>query len=451
MSVLNSATYEEMLELVKRPSYPVRWKYSCVVITDGVRNDVINLNIYQVKNDFVNEYYGYHFLTVTVDAVVHRRMLNNLTSLQVELTQTQDETASVPQTGKVKSQLFNAKLTDPTNPELMSIQKGGSRDDQQSQLLGHAEITLQLIEPFMSDYRVMEIGGVVRDETVQDVLTVLLGRGLPKVASADLLSDPSYMGLRGVHVVKPDNTIVHKQLILETGTRLIDLPRLLQDTVGVYTSGLGWHVHRGRCYVFPKLRYDLFQEDTRTLTILNVPEAEIPTMEKTFLVRSGQLFVFSTGETGHADLSEEAIANVGNGLRFIKSTDLVNGYHVNTENKTSFTRTDYVREYLIDERAQGDNNVKSAKPFFTDNPFNELSEMTEGLGSRLRVNWDHAEPNLLYPGMQVRYMYVHNDEVIQMYGSLIGLHTFAAPTTDRVLDNQYTTSCSLTIHVKRKA
>jgi len=448
MSVRNPITYEELLELTRSPGFLTSWDINCTLSIAEVPHDVLNTGGIMATRMFGETYYGNMFLVIDVDSVVHQRMVNHKDHLTVEITRRQITEEGIDAGDHLTfSQTFDAKLTDATNPDIMALTAATHGNSVTQQLTQPRKIALQLIEPFLSDYRLVSTGGVYRDVTMKEILQVVLGVNMGKVPDAAMLSSREYPGLRGVDVTEPDNTTRYSHLLIPP-MKLVEIPKFLQEKAGgVYSSGLGWHVYRGICYVYPRLKTTGFQEQPRTLTVLNIPTGEIPTLEKTFLVRSNQVFVFSTGSTGHADESEGVLSNVGNGIRYSPASHLLDSFRTVSENKAWCIRKDNVKEFIVKERPDGRNNIRDIPGNFTDNPYPLLSELTLGLGSVIRLNWDHAAPQLVYPGMQVRILYKKGEHIVQRYGSLMGIVEVEVSATETLLDNHYTNTCSLIVRV----
>jgi len=449
MSILAPGAYEELLELGKAPGYQTLWNIDTRIFVNGEAASVLNTVSIVSSFLFSSQYYGYRFLTIMVDPLVHRLMLNNLDSITIEITKRQAfDNVKVDTEIYTYSRMFRAQLTNAMNRDLMAIERGGATSGHIAQLGVSDTVVLQFFEPFLEDYRLREISTVYRKSTLAGILKTALGGPIPKTASPQVLAAEDYNGLRGVTVHPPDNDTLYEQLPIPP-KRLVDLPRFLQETHGLYACGVGSHIYNGIYYIFPILRYTDFQEAERTVTIVNIPVTEIPYMDKTFMYRSKQLFIFSTGDTIHLDASEEVAQNIGTGVRFTLASDLMANTHVNSNNKATFDHDKLVKEYSINQRPSGLHNTKMLDRVFTDNPFPALSTMAEGLGTKLILHWDRADPKLLYPGMQIRVLYRRGIETNQIFGTLVSLTVFEAPGTDAIMDNHYVTSCDLTIHIRR--
>jgi hypothetical protein len=170
-------------------------------------------------------------------------------------------------------------------------------------------------------------------------------------------------------------------------------------------------------------------------------------MERTFIRRDKQLFVFATGGGKHFDVSESVQQNTGNGIRYSLSGDLIDNMVKVSNNKAIYNSEDKVKKYVINKRPNQKENVKSITTHFTDNPWAELSEAAVGLGTNITVKWDNSNPEILYPGMPVTYLYKSNGKLTTLVGVLIGTNRITKPATESILDDHYVVSVMLTVHV----
>ena len=451
MSVLTTTTFDELLVLNEYPVLSVHWKIEAHLLVDGEKRSVANVLAYYKIADYEKRYYSDIFITIEVDPLVHRDILNNTNKLQITLTKAQQSADGlINKEVRRISQLFNAHLTDATNVNLIAHSGSGRlKGDAAEQSSGLRTLTFNLIEPIVAEMRFAETGGIFRETTIKKLLKITLGYGLAPVPNEELWGDPTYTGIRGVDVIEPDNERVYKHLVIPNGTRLMQIPKYLQEEYGIYSSGMGWHIEDGRCYIYPLLKNTEYAKRHKVLTILNVPTDEIPTMERTFILRGKEIYVFSTGETEHEDLTDRIQNNLGNGMRFTPASDVLDRMSETSENITHVDVKKNVRSYLVDKRPDEKENVRFVPGRFTDNPYVGLSKLTEGLGTRIKVNWDNSDPSLLYPGMQVKYLYKDAGEVKELKGVLVGLETITAPATDSILDNHFITKCVMVIQLSR--
>lgn len=452
MSVRDTTAYHDLLELARTPGRAVHWRLEGRLLVAGQEVLITAITYHSDRRQFASRYYGDIFVGVKVDLATYRYIVNNQRSLQFELVKAQQSPDGLVNTEVYRyGQVYTAYLCDPVDPAMMAQVDANSRaDGSVLQLSGVVEINLQLVEPMIDDLRLEETGGIFRQTTLQTVLKTLLGYTLGETSNPSALQDGEYVGMRGVDIVPLDNTRVYDHIVIPNGTRLTAIPSYLHDQYGLYSSGVGWHINRGWCYLYPLLNTQYFNSRKRTLTVLNVPVSEIPVMERSFLVRSDQIFVFATGESRHVDSGERIQAGQGNGLRLSRASDLLDTYATTQGNKTTFNKAGNVKAFLVDERPSQKANVRHAQSQFTDNPYRDVSPLVQAKGSTVTVNWDRSAPDLLYPGMPVKFLYKENDRLYSLLGTLAAMETYTATSTGSVTDLHYIAKTTLTLHVERR-
>lgn len=452
MSIRTSTTYAEMLDLMSRPGHSVYWKLEAHLLIDGTEVFLANVVSQNYISYFDTRYYGDNFIVLEVDTIVHKLILANSNNLQIELVKAQQSPDGLINTEVYRySQIFNAHLSDTTNPGLMGTaginESNGDQIDQASVLVN---LSFQLVEPIIAEFRTSELGGIFKGVDVERLLRYALGYKIPDTATKRMLGDPRYTGIRGVDVVKPSNTRLYQHILIPNNTRLTDIPAFIQKQYGVYSSGIGWHIERGRCFIYPLYDYTQYEKQDNVITILNVPVNEAPTMERTFIVRENQLFIFATGNTAHMDESEMIQQNVGTGIRYSQAGDLIDGMADVSNNRVSFIRDKNVKAVKVDDRPiTNNNNIRTVTDGFTDNPFKDTARHAESLGTKLSLQWDNANRALLRPGHPVKVLYKDGGEIRSLLGILNGIESITKTHTRAKLDNHYITTCLLHLFVKR--
>jgi hypothetical protein len=451
VSIRDTTTYEELIHMSEVPALAVCWALEAKLFAGEDDVGVSNVLSHMVNSNYRERYYGDNMLTIQLDTVAYKKATENNNNLTVELTKAQVSADGLIRTEVRKpTRRYKAFMTESPNIGILALNDSDNDTGGTLGQLGNlVTVTLQLIEPVVRDLRFAETGGIFKNVTLEQVLKITLGYELPEVAIKTLLEDESYTGIRGVDVIPPDNQRVYKHVIIPNGTRLVNIPKILQETYGIYATELGWHIEKQRCFVYPLLRNVDYGKRHNMLTILNVPVDEIPIMERTFMVRENQVYVFATGDTAHYDNVERVQNNAGNGIRFSRATDLVDYMEETSLNKSTWNSSKTVKALVLDNRPDSKNNVRFVKDRITDNPYKYLSGISNGLGTTVKVKWSYSDPSLLYPGMQTKLLYKSGGIVEALDGILVGLQQITAPSSDSILNNQYIIHCELTIHLKR--
>lgn len=462
MSVRNSLGRQELIRLANLPGHAVHWRLEVTVMVQGQPIRITNIISETYQHKFYRSYYGTRQLVLRMDAVAYRHLLKFRNELIIELRKAEeDPTGKAPADVKRYAQTFKAYLTEMADPAISAkLGEGEDTNNTNVQLANQLDVTFDLIEPIISDLRMESIGGVFKKKdkklTIKEFFRITLGYRLGPDESKEALLDEEFTDIRGVDVVDPENEREYEHIVVKEGTPLYKLPRLIQEQYGVYASGIGFSIYRGWVFIYPALNYTRFEDREQTLTILNIPEREIPSMSKTYIYEGKQLYIFATGQSSHNDEVNRLQLNKGNGIRFSRASDFINknpdeeDYAEQTTNKAIFDRKKKVVEYIIEEKKDEKMLVRPYDLRFTDNPFQASSELALAMGTTFTVQWDRAAPELLFPGMQVKVLFMDGETLYNLFGVLIGIEYVTKTKTGAITDLHFITSVHLVIHLERR-
>lgn len=224
----------------------------------------------------------------------------------------------------------------------------------------------------------------------------------------------------GVDIVPPDSQEGRAHIVIPHGTRLPDIPgRIQKFHGGIYSTGCGCYFQGRHWYVYPLYALDRFQKAKRTLTIANVPRQDMAASESSYQLQAGQVYIVATGEVKHLDYSDIQQVNEGNGTRFIRATDLHRGFAKNEGNRSKINRSTHASEFVSDPNAQQLVNAPVSGNYITDNQYNEFSKLAPRQGARVQVFWENSRPDLIYPGMPCRFLYMEQGQQRILYGLVL--------------------------------
>ena len=346
----------------------------------------------------------------------------NKTNLTVNL-------AKIPLTETAQEELTEVNITTQTYRAIL-IDKGdlaadGNIDQLQNETdgdrAGFIEVEMQLVDVSLEYIRLKTIGGIIRNAVPGTTLKTLFTKestNLPIALESKI---------KGLTMVEPDNTVARKQTVIPHGTKLIDLPNWLQrEGGGIYSSGLGCYLQNGSWYIYPEYDTDRFDLARETVSIFNIPPKRFPHVERTYHVSGKSLYILSTGQVKHVDRSENEMNNEGNGVRFTDPELLLNGYSSTKDNTTKLQRGDINTEVVNIERSTGLNNVPVSPSRYNSNIFHEMSMLATRKGQYVQVSWQNSQPELIKPGMPVRFYSYRGDELIQRDGIVVAAeHTIS--------------------------
>lgn len=308
-------------------------------------------------------------------------------------------------------------------------------------------VRFQLIDLALENVRMHSVGGLFRDTTPADCLKYIL----TSIANEMELDDANK--IKGVEMVESTNTDKYKHIVIPSGTRLPDVPALLQKKVGgLYPTGMGAYLYRQHWYVYPLFDLTRFDNALKTLTLINVPTNQMPGIERTYRTTANQIIALVTGDVKHLDNSEAALQNQGNGVRYLDSRRVVDGFANTTdgENKAKIMRADNNNEFMAESRGSGLNNVVTSSARITSNKFEEMSKLAQRLGSEIQCIWENSEIGAIYPGMPVKFMYIKDDKVQELKGVVLGAQHYVQTHGVGVTETRHRTDSTLHLFVERE-
>lgn len=317
---------------------------------------------------------------------------------------------------------------------------GGTHSEEEANRLGFVDVDIQLIDLAIEQLRMQSVAGIYREmtttEVVQGVLTKVSGE-------LGLSSDE---GVKGVDMVPGMNDAVRDHIVIPNGIKVTDFPTYVQKKAGgIYGSGIGYYFQDGIWYVYPEYNVKRFDQTPKTLNVFNVPKNKLPGIERTYAMDGDRLLVLATGETKHFDETEAHQLNYGNGVRFANADRILNGFHEVASNKVNIARPDNVEEFYVKSRRSGLNQAPLSDRRITANPYHELSELSRRIGSVVQVDWQHADVDLVYPGMPVRYVFTEDGLVREVYGVVVGCDHLVGIQGSGMLASKY--SCEAILHL----
>lgn len=305
-------------------------------------------------------------------------------------------------------------------------------------------IELQLTDTLLEQARMTSLGGPFRNCKVGDLLKYLMKTTLDALDNEET-GDPI-----AIDMVESSNNDIIPTIVVPAGTPLTDIADYLHQKVsGIYNAGLGYYLQRNCWYVYPPYDVTRFDESPRGLTVINIPKNKMPHMEKTYRITSKQVIVLATGETKHHDFSESNKLNDGNGVRFAEAGKFLGEFATVENNKAVAMRGENNSEFITSKNEGRFNNVKMSGKRVTSNMFLELSKLASRQGAYVEVEWQNADPDLITPGMPLRYFYYDGTDVCQIDGVVVGIHAFMQAPNPLMAHRRHIVSAALTLFIRR--
>jgi hypothetical protein len=318
-----------------------------------------------------------------------------------------------------------------------------ANDQYAGDLTSLQKYTFQLQDLALEQTRLQSVGCVIKNAQVGDAIKYMV----TKIAQS-LQLDVDHQ-IKGVDMVKPDNTQVYQQMVIPHGTKGTDVPFYLAHHYGApYAAGFGAFLQKSIWYLYPLYDLTRFDNADRSLTVINVPKNRMPTMDRTFRRTYNQLIILATGDVKHLDPSDHLQQTQGNGVRFVSADKVLNEFAVVKDNKATAQRVKNATEILGQGRPSGLNNITTSDVQVTANSFKELSKMAERMGSLITCVWENSDPGAVFPGMPCQFIYEVSGQVFALKGQVLKAQTQIAPMQPGLFPSAHRNSTALTLFVE---
>lgn len=430
---------ENFKELASSGDKPVYWNLSAELIVDGITIPAHNVVSLDVISDYVGKISDYIYITIEVYNGLHRILrTNNSKKLKVRVirTLTNSKGEDVPN-ADIIIKVYDGYLTENISKEISNHEGSGSDSDVYEDNASLYEVDLQLVDPGLNEFRLIEVSGVYRDTGLGNLIKGLLST---PVKHSDVVN-------YNVDLYPVTNNRKYFQVRIPDGTRLVNIANHLQRRYGLYSAGVGQYLSDGMWYVYPLLDTSRFATMERRAIIISVPTNEMVGLDNSYTIVDSTVIIHSTGQSTHRDDSDRRLFNIGGGIRAANSGNLIDRFRNHASGVTELDSENNTYTVDFDNREGILANINTKSGRWSNNIWYDSSKVITGMGSIIVTPWESSNPKLLYPGMPIRYVYKHKGKVTFVLGTLIGVKSRSISNQKTPSDSRYITSSILTIHV----
>ena len=448
MEIERTALFREIQAITNQPNAKlVHYFWRCEILANGKRVDPLKVLSVDFIRDYIEQYADEVYIELAIGAGTYSHLVYpykddiTITLFKEPIGQVNNETNVEEETLSFPYRVTVLK----TNSMVLEGKVRYGSNVQTGDLMDILYVKFQLTDPLVERLRMESVGGIFPDTSCADLLSFLLTDINQKLQ----LDEENK--IEGVDFFEPTLKEKQKQIVLPHATRFVEAPDFLQSKVGgIYNAGLGFYLQKKHWYVYPLYDLTRFDKSLKTLTLVNVPKNRMPGAEVTYRTTGNQVIALITGATKFRDDSESQILNEGNGVRFLDARKLMDGFSETSKNRTTILRANNNNEFVAEQRKTGLNNVHASPVRITSNNFVELSRLAQRAGAPFQCVWENSNPDLLYPGMPVKYMYVVNGEVKEALGVLIRAHHNIGTYAPGAKSKRYVSNSVLTVFIDRK-
>ena len=446
MNIEESALWDQVLQVVNSPAKPVNKYWEADIHANGLTITPLKvLNIDRVR-DFENDFAPEIMIDVMLPMGEYTYLVYPFQdALEITLYASPlNEAGSVPTTAEsVVVERFTAVMIDLGNP--MMNNSGKNTPTQQTlDLTNTVTVTFQLQTKAIEQMRMRSYGNTFRDQTVEDVLKLVMTVESQKV---DVGVDQKP---KGVDIVPPSNKEKRSVIAIPQGIPLVDIPNYIHlRQGGVYSGGMGYFYENGYWYMYPCYDTTRFQKAERTLTVINVPTNKLPQTERTYLQNGSSLVIIATGDVKFVDDStQQQLAN-GNGVFFTDANKFMEDMGVASGNKLLASRAKVASEFIAATRENGNNYVPRSNAPISGNPYVQFSALARREGSVFGFTWDNSNAGLIFPGMVVKLLYLEEATIKELYGVILKAHEYTELAGQGATTSRHTTRTVVSIFTQR--
>lgn len=311
------------------------------------------------------------------------------------------------------------------------------------------QVKLQLLNRALEPIRVKTVQGVFKQVTPKKLIhTLLAGESLKVQIDGKAAID-------GIDIVEPDNTEVRKHVVFPSSTPITTIPSYLQEKMGgVYSTGIGNYLQRYAkkmmWFVYPTWNTKRFDKSKdNKLIVYALPEGRYSGLDRTYLKDASILKILATGPRAYSDSADIDYMNQGSGFRMADARAFMKKPVEITADGPKARRGNLNTEVSAEARKDGLNHVpRTSSP--SSNPFKEYSKINARNIARVDVVWENADPELIYPGMPCKYIFLDNDKPITLRGTVGFVHALTQLQGEGMTGKTYMTNCTLVLLCEQK-
>lgn len=305
-------------------------------------------------------------------------------------------------------------------------------------LMDFEVVEFQLFTKAMEQFSMLSCGGSYRRTKVGDLIRTLLLQQSSKIEV-----DNTYKP-KGIDMVEPVDAQLREHIVIPHGMRVYDMPGYVHKHCGgVYSAGLSYYYQNDYWYVYPTFDYKRFEQASRQLNIIQVPENKLPNLDYTYLVEGSVVNIIATGELSLQDKSDLRKRSSGNGVRFADASRFFENTVEVVNNKAVMSRGKLNNEYVSSQQKTEFNNLTMGTETITANTMYQASQLASREGVFIQLIWQNSDPSLILPGMQTRISYYKNGRINKINAVVIGAQASVSYEGNGLVSGRYNRNTAL--------
>jgi hypothetical protein len=448
MEIENSPLWSEVQSVIANPNTGSHFVYTATLHANG--NDYPVFKVLEINNR--RDYEGQHSDETIIKIMMPKGIYYayiypfmdalEMTVYKTPLTEVSDATTG----GTVETERYVATIAkkDSGGNPLMQQNNANVATIKTLNLTDITPIEFQLVNKAIAQMRMTQAGQIFRGCTTDTaVRAILTGTSQNAVTN-------SPRTITGVSMVKGHNQTVRDHIVIPQGIDALDIPQYIHERCGgVYTSGFGYYLQGQTWYVYPSYDPTRTNAGGPTLTILNIPELKLPSIERSYRQSGNNIVILGNGQTKFSDQTNHDQLNQGNGVRFTDAGNFIDKITTATGNKALMMRNTLNTEVMNTKRVNGYQNAKRSATPISANPYQEYSQLAKRSGSVVGVVWQNSNPTLITPGMPCTILYMNGDNVCTLNGVVLKCEHHTRSTSQGLDNSRHITDTGLAVFAAR--
>lgn len=295
-------------------------------------------------------------------------------------------------------------------------------------------VKLDLLNRSLEPLRIKMVSGIFRNVTQKQLIHSLM------MGESNKIKIEGKPAIDGISLVEPDNTKINPHVVINSGLKLTSLPSYLQDAVhGVYTAGIGTYLQtynkKKLWFIYPLFNTTRFDENVDKVIFYSLPAERLSGIDRTYNKDGSVTKILVTSTRKYKDNADNDHINYGVGFKMSNAGSFMKKPVELTENGPVGSRTKLNYEVASQSRKDGLNYTPVSDNPISSNPFTEYSKVLARNVARIDLVWENSDPDVIYPGMPCKYIFLIKDKPVELKGIIAGIHSYISLQGNSVMDN----------------
>lgn len=250
------------------------------------------------------------------------------------------------------------------------------------------------------------IEGIYKNTTLDKVILSELDSTKTKMEYQDGTPELQY------DIVKIDNPNTYGHINIPTGTKILALPRYLQnnDSYGIYNCGLGRFVQKYKSktcvFVYPLFDPKQFDEKEDRLMIFHTSHQRAGHYGNTYMLDGKILKIIPHYNYGFNDPKQDKLLE-GDSVTYGLPDNVYRSYR-KIDNGVTLSSKNTNNLVTHTAKSMNDGSVRTKYAGIVSNAYKHRSEVMDGMMAKYQLTWYNANIDLIYPGMPCMFITEHS-------------------------------------------